>query len=327
VDPKEVEAVKRTLWIMAAALGTLAAAAEVPAHSDAKPSSTNPPAAAARTGAYSLPGSDKHFTQAQIDDLKSPPDWFPQAHPPAPTAVKGGVGPFAWACGSCHLMSGMGHPESARLAGKPVAYLMRRIQEYRVAPDGPPPGANGKPLDGPPNPMPTIAKAWPESEIKAAIEYFAFLKPIPWVKVVESDIVPKSYVNATFMRIQAPGNGAEPLGRRIVELPQNLERALLRDPTSGTVAYVPAGAVARGKALVTQSALPCASCHGADLKGQGDVPGIAGQSPFYTRAQLAAFKSGTRNGAMTPMMRAAVDGLSAADMIDIAAYLGTLPLN
>jgi cytochrome c553 len=30
---------------------------------------------------------------------------------------------------------------------------------------------------------------------------------------------------------------------------------------------------------------------------------------------------------MAPLMRAAVDGLSDADMIDIAAYLGTLPLN
>jgi cytochrome c553 len=219
----------------------------------------------------------------------------------------------------------MGHPESARLAGKPVAYLVRRMEEYKSTPEPPPPRANGKPLEGPPNPMPLIAKDWPESDIKAAIEYFAALKPIPWVKVIESDTVPKSYVNATFMRVQAPGNDVEPLGRRIVELPQELERALLRDPTSGTVAYVPVGAVARGNALVTESPLPCTSCHGADLKGQGDVPGIAGQSPIYVLGQLAAFKSGARNGAMAPMMQAIVAGFSEADMIDIAAYLGTVP--
>lgn len=319
----------RLAWIMVVALiaPALAASGEV-LHPAAGPPE-NPPTASARTGVYTLPGSAKHLSQRQIDDLKNPPDWFPEAHPPAPAAVvKGGSGQFAWACGSCHLMSGMGHPESASLAGKPAAYLLQRMEQYRSTADGPPPGANGKPAKGLPDPMPMIAKSWSDSDIKAAIEYFAALKPTPWVKVVESDTVPKSELSATFMRVQAPGNRVEPLGGRIVELPQDLERTLLRDPMrSGTIAYVPVGAIARGKALVMEAALPCASCHGADLKGQGDVPGIAGRSPLYALRQFAAFKSGARNasGGMAPVMQAAVAVLSEADMIDISAYLASLP--
>jgi cytochrome c553 len=225
-------------------------------------------------------------------------------------------------------MSGMGHPESASLAGKPAAYLMRRMEEYRSMPDGPPPGTNGKRAKELPNPMPMIAKSWSQSDITAAIEYFAALKPILWVKVVESGTVPKSELSAAFMRVQAPGNSVEPLGQCIVELPQDRERSLLRDPSkSGTIAYVPTGAVARGKALVAGALSPCASCHGVDLKGQGDVPGIAGRSPLYALKQLAAFKSGTRNakGPMGPPMQAAVAVLNEADMIDVSAYLASLP--
>src|SRR4051794_16227712 len=34
-----------------------------------------------------LPGSSKQYTQAQIDDPFNPPDWYPDQHAPAPSAV------------------------------------------------------------------------------------------------------------------------------------------------------------------------------------------------------------------------------------------------
>ena len=34
-----------------------------------------------------LTGSTKSYTQKQIDDLKKPPDWFPDMHPPMPPVV------------------------------------------------------------------------------------------------------------------------------------------------------------------------------------------------------------------------------------------------
>src|SRR5215831_3717819 len=53
-------------------------------------------------GSKSIPGTTKTFTQAQIDDLANPPDWFPQEHPAAPQIVQHGHGD-ALACGACHL--------------------------------------------------------------------------------------------------------------------------------------------------------------------------------------------------------------------------------
>ena len=34
-----------------------------------------------------MPGSDKRYTQAQIDDGFNPPDWYPGDHPPMPELI------------------------------------------------------------------------------------------------------------------------------------------------------------------------------------------------------------------------------------------------
>src|SRR5580692_10251991 len=65
-----------------------------------------------------LTGSTKSYTQKQIDDLKNPPDWFPDMHPAMPPVVAQGTATFA--CGSCHLPTGTGHDESAYLAALPA---------------------------------------------------------------------------------------------------------------------------------------------------------------------------------------------------------------
>ncbi len=274
-----------------------------------------------RTGTYTLPGSTKQFTQAQVDNLKAPPDWFPEAHPAAPPAVVAGKEDFqARACAGCHLMSGIGHPESSSLAGLPVAYMQRQMAELRSGARGNnfTPGATDR------NDlilaMAAIARAWSEAETDSALRYFSALKPASWVKVVEATTVPKSYVARSFARYPLPGGGTEPLGQRIVELPVDAEAMRLRDPRSGTIAYVPTGSIARGRVL----AATCSACHGAALKGEGDAPPIAGRSPLYTARQLLLFKSGARNGSMAPIMQASVQDMSERDIIDVAAYAGSL---
>ena len=77
-------------------------------------------------GPKTIPDSKRNFTQAQIDDLSNPPDWFPEEHAPAPQIVKYGHGD-ALACGACHLMSGSGHPESADLTGHSAAYILQQL--------------------------------------------------------------------------------------------------------------------------------------------------------------------------------------------------------
>jgi hypothetical protein len=61
-------------------------------------------------GGKTILNSKKTYDQAQIEDLANPPDWFPE-HAPALQIVQHGHGD-ALACGACHLMSGVGHPES-----------------------------------------------------------------------------------------------------------------------------------------------------------------------------------------------------------------------
>src|SRR5262249_59836992 len=84
---------------------------------------------------------------------------------------------------------------------------------------------------------------WDE-EMKSAADYFASLKPRPgYTKVVETEMVAKSYVGAGGMRFATPDGAKEPIGNRIIVLPQNPHLAELRDPHSGFIDYVPTGSL------------------------------------------------------------------------------------
>jgi cytochrome c553 len=126
------------------------------------------------------------------------------------------------------------------------------------------------------------------------------------------------------MLVAAQADVTEPIGQRIIEMPENLERTELRDSASGFVAYVPVGSIEKGEALVTTGGggktIPCAICHGADLKGLGPVPGLAGRSPSYIVRQLFDIQHGVRNGPWTELMKGVVAQLSEEDMVSIAAY-------
>ena len=177
--------------------------------------------------------------------------------------------------------------------------------------------------------MPDIAKALSDDDARQASQWFAGLPPKPWQTVVETDRVPKTFINVHLMRMPLPGGGDEPIGNRIIELPQDPARAESRDPHSGFVAYVPAGSIAKGKELVTTGGsgktISCVICHGPSLGGLGEVPMIAGHSPMYIFRQLYYFKEGSRAGSMSALMKGVVAKLSQDDMLAIASYVGSLP--
>jgi cytochrome c553 len=54
------------------------------------------------------------------------------------------------------------------------------------------------------------------------------------------------------------------------------------------------------------------------------VPRIAGLHPIYIARQLYQFKDATRNGGDAQLMKKPVSQMSDADIIAIAAYLGSL---
>jgi cytochrome c553 len=266
-------------------------------------------------GPKSVPGSTKTYTQAQIEDLSNPPDWFPEEHPPAPQIVQRGHGD-ALACGACHLMSGVGHPESADMTGFTTEYIRRQMVDFKS-------GARKEP-----NRMNTIALALSDDEIRQASEWFVKLKPYAWTKVVEATMVPKTFVGQGRMRFAQPGGGMEALGNRIITLPQDQSRVTKRDPHSGFIAYVPQGSIKKGEAFVktggSGKSVACAICHGDSLQGLGNVPRIAGLHPIYIVRQLHQFKDGTRNGGDAPLMKKPVSQMTDDDMIAIAAYVGSL---
>ena len=107
-------------------------------------------------------------------------------------------------------------------------------------------------------------------------------------------------------------------------MPLDLERTELRDARSAFVAYVPAGSVAQGERLVTLGGggktIACGICHGADLRGLGPVPALAGRSPSYLVRQLYDMQQGVRKGQWAALMQEVVARLTLEDMVAIAAY-------
>ena len=270
----------------------------------------------ADTAPKSAPGSTKKYTQEQIDDLLNPPDWYPDQHPTPPQIVVKGHG-GAMACGACHLMSGLGHPESADLTGYTADYLVQQMLDFKAGTRRDYARMNG------------ISKEVSEQESREAAEWFASLPRQKWSRVVEAAMVPRTFVGQGRMRFVDPkASGMEPIGNRIITLPEDQERARLRDPKSGFVSYVPPGSLARGKALVETGGggktIACAICHGGGMKGLANVPRLAGVHPIYVARQLYLFKDGSRKGPDAPLMNLPVAQLTDEDILNISAYVGSL---
>jgi cytochrome c553 len=262
-----------------------------------------------------LEGSTRTYTMAQIDDLHNPPDWFPDQHPMPPDVVVKGDGSARMACGACHLMSGLGHPESANLAGLNADYIVQQIKDFR----------SGTRVD--PMRMSGIAKAVTDEQAAEAAKYFASLPRRPFGKVMESAEVPRTVLRNGRMRYVAEEGGMEPIGTRVITVPENADRARQRDPYSGFITYAPVGSLALGKTLVETGGgktIACTVCHGPDLRGFASIPALAGAHPVYTARQLYWFKDGSRNGAMAAQMKPVVTMLTDEDIVAISAYLGSI---
>lgn len=271
---------------------------------------------------HRVPGSDAAFTLTRIRDLFNAPDWHPDDHPPMPEIVARGSKPAGvFACGYCHLPNGLGRPENSSLAGLPAEYIVQQVLDFRS-------GArkSAEPASLPINLMIALSKSVSDADLRIAADYFAGLKPQPWIRVVETPTVPKTGV-AGWMLVAIEDGGSEPIGRRIIEMPEDLERTELRDARSGFIAYVPPGSIDAGRTLATTGAdrtTPCGICHGPGLRGLGPVPALAGRSPSYIVRQLHDMKHGVRNGPWTPLMKSVVEKLSQDDMVALAAYAASL---
>jgi cytochrome c553 len=271
---------------------------------------------------FTLPESEAKFTVTNFRDFFTPPDWYPGDHPAMPALVAHGAKPNSFACGFCHLPTGLGRPENAPIAGLPASYIVRQVQEM----------ASGVRKSALPDRYPqalmtkVAVQAATDPGLAEAAQYFASLKPKSTSKVVEADTIPKADVSHWIMK-KAEAGGTEPLGNRLVEVPDEFSRFLVRDGHLTYTAYVPVGSTAKGETLVKSggagTTIACAICHGTDLRGLGFVPPIAGRSPSYIARQLFDMRAGARNGEGAALMKAVVAQLSNDDIIAITAYVSS----
>jgi cytochrome c553 len=271
-------------------------------------------------GPQKLPGSTASYTLKELERLDVAVDWYPDQHAPMPRVVRDGTANGGFACGSCHLANGMGHPESGDIQGLTPAYFIQTMEDYRT-------GVRKDPIR-----MTAIAKATSPEDVREAAAWFASLKPTPrWSIVEERAMVPKTFLGQGRMRhIDKDAPGTEPIGNRIITVPESPLQAILRDPRTGAgfISYVPPGSLARGKELAAGGGgrtLDCTICHGEGLKGSGDVPRLANVHPIYLVRQLYNFQTGANNSAGAQLMKRVVANLTDEDIVALSAYAGSLP--
>ncbi|WP_083337820.1 c-type cytochrome [Dyella sp. AtDHG13] len=103
-----------------------------------------------------------------------------------------------------------------------------------------------------------------------------------------------------------------------------LARYYARQPAPPGVPGDPAR-MARGKALYergSENRAACATCHGVRAEGFGIFPRLAGQHAVYLQYQLRVKQHDVRR---TSVMHGMIGDLGSDDMIDLAAYLASLP--
>src|SRR5439155_12107518 len=156
----------------------------------ANPTPPAAPAAAPDTTPHTLPGSTLSFTLAQIRDGFGPADWYPGDHPAMPDIVAHGRREAQInACSLCHYPNGKGRPENAGVSGLPYSYFVQTMLDFK---NDARKSADTRKANT--NRMIAFAKAMTDDEIKAAATYFSSMKWTPWIRVVETDTVPKTRI-------------------------------------------------------------------------------------------------------------------------------------
>jgi cytochrome c553 len=275
-------------------------------------------------GAQALSAAEKSAT-AQLGDPWNPPDRYPNDHPPMPAVVAhGNKAEGVWACALCHHADGFGRPENANLRGLSADYIVAQLVAFKNGDR-----SSADPRKSNTRVMIATAKGLTRDETIAVAAYYAALRPAKgFERVVESATAPKVWSGSTgaVFALAPPDDGRVPLAHEIVEVPENaIQAGVYNDPHVEYVAYAPIGSIARGKLLVSTGGgktMACDNCHGAGLSGSEIAPPLAGRSPSYIARQLFDIQQGTRRNA--PAMGPVVSQLTPDDVLDIAAYLGSL---
>jgi cytochrome c553 len=270
---------------------------------------------------YHVEGSALALTGEQITDSDDAIDWIPGDHPiPPPVVFPGNPATKLEPCAGCHEPNGLGFLGAPNLTGLPAAYITEQVREFRAGrrrssiPDRP-----GTAM------MIAMAQAVSDQELEAAAGYYGSqTRHGRSIRVIETATVPATQGHYFGWLERAADKPDEPIANRIILIAEDFERLWIGDPHAMEIAYVPPGSIQGGEQLVRQGEQPCTSCHGATLKGAGDVPPLAGRDPTYLARALWDIKSGARNGPAVDLMQAPASRLDPAAITSIAAYLSSL---
>jgi cytochrome c553 len=273
-------------------------------------------------GPFHMPGSPLTLTQAQIEQADGPIDWYPDDHPPAPAIVRGPASSKTTPCAECHGFNGAGFPASADLAGLPAAYIVEQVKAFRSGDR-----RSAKPNQANTAEMIKAAQTVTPDELDEAAAYFARLPRKPWLRVVETTTAPRTIPDRYGWLNPAPGGGTEPVGDRIVELSDDMQRGFLGDDHVTLTDYAPPGAVARGRVIVATgggAGTPCVTCHGPELRGTAITPPLTGRPAGYVARTLWDIRVGARRGPTVAPMQQTAKALSPSEIRDVAAYLASI---
>ena len=274
-------------------------------------------------GPLHVPGSKLTFTGEQINKGDIQVDWFPDEHPKPPAVIVQARKDGPDACAECHMVTGQGYIGTPNLAGLPAAYIVQQVEEFRSGRRAS--WEHDRPAT---HEMIEVAKKVSDEELAQAAAYFSALPKLPRYRVVEATQAPATHPNYYGWFELTPGAPPQLTGPRVIEVADDFDRMMLGDPHAGVTAYAAPGAIARGEALVKaggHNGQPCAACHGADLRGMGDTPALAGRSAAYLARMLWDIKTGARAGPAVTSMQAPTAHLNEADIADVVAYRASLP--
>jgi cytochrome c553 len=225
-------------------------------------------------------------------------------------------------CMQCHLANGNSRPESADISGLSVNYIMEQVHAYRAE----------QRVDLRTKRMVAASKLATDAELLEAAKYYSAIprERRQWIKTIVSDEAPKG--DFTFgpgsFKYKSADNAMEPLpqGRVVMQAADN-ELVDARDQNLGSfVQYVRADDLALGERLATTGGgktLPCATCHGVDFKGQGDVPHLAGRGTLYMIRAMNDIRIGANTNPKAAIMKPVVANLSDREIVALAAYMAS----
>jgi cytochrome c553 len=273
-------------------------------------------------GPFHLPGSNLTLTRAQVDQTDGPIDWYPDDHPPAPAIVRGPTASKTTPCAECHGLNGAGVPGSADLAGLPADYIIEQVTAFRSG------DRRSAKRDQPDTAeMIKAARSVQPQELADAAAYFSSLPRKSWLRVIETTTVQRTIPDKFGWLDPAPHGGHEPIGNRIVELSDDMQRGFLYDDHVMLTDFVPSGSVARGKVVAAtggSTQTPCSTCHGEGLLGTTAAPPLAGRPAGYVARTLWDIRVGARRGPAVAPMQAPARALNPTEIRDLAAYLASL---